>query len=113
MDSATGPSRGSRGAAIRENAASPARRAALVARARERDAVIVEDDYDAEYRYDREPVGALQGLAPEQVVYAGSVSKTLAPALRLGWIVPPALVMGCANLSEREIEEGIAGLRRI
>jgi GntR family transcriptional regulator/MocR family aminotransferase len=70
----------------------PERRAALVAWARATGAVIVEDDYDAEYRYDREPVGALQGLAPDVVVHAGSASKTLAPALRLGWlVVPPGL----------------------
>ncbi len=68
----------------------PERRAALVAWARATGGVVVEDDYDAEYRYDREPVGALQGLAPEHVVYAGSASKTLAPALRLGWLVLPA-----------------------
>jgi GntR family transcriptional regulator/MocR family aminotransferase len=61
--------------------------------ARERDALIVEDDYDAEYRYDRAPIGALQGLAPDRVVYAGTASKTLAPGLRLGWlVVPPRLV---------------------
>jgi GntR family transcriptional regulator / MocR family aminotransferase len=68
---------------------SPARRAALLAWARAGGGLIVEDDYDAEHRYDREPVGALQGLAPDLVAYAGSVSKTLAPALRLGWMVPP------------------------
>jgi GntR family transcriptional regulator/MocR family aminotransferase len=68
---------------------SPARRAALLAWARASDGLIVEDDYDAEYRYDRDPVGALQGLAPDLVCYAGSVSKTLAPALRIGWMVPP------------------------
>jgi GntR family transcriptional regulator/MocR family aminotransferase len=68
-------------------------RAAVVRWARERDALIVEDDYDAEYRYDRAPIGSLQGLAPDRVVYAGTASKTLAPGLRLGWLVlPPPLV---------------------
>jgi GntR family transcriptional regulator / MocR family aminotransferase len=67
----------------------PGRRTALVEWAAHGGAVVFEDDYDAEYRYDRQPVGAVQGLAPEHVAYAGSVSKTLAPALRLGWIVAP------------------------
>ncbi|HWI71754.1 MAG TPA: PLP-dependent aminotransferase family protein, partial [Baekduia sp.] len=66
------------------------RRAALVAWARDRGAVILEDDYDAEFRYDRQPIGSLQGLAPDLVVYGGSCSKTLAPALRLGWLVLPS-----------------------
>jgi GntR family transcriptional regulator / MocR family aminotransferase len=68
----------------------PARRAALVAWARRTGGLIIEDDYDAEYRYDRQPVGAVQGLAPEHVVHAHSVSKTLAPGLRLGWAVLPS-----------------------
>jgi GntR family transcriptional regulator/MocR family aminotransferase len=72
----------------------PERRAQLAAWARSEDAVVVEDDYDAEYRYDREPVGALQGLAPDRVVYAGSASKTLAPAVGLGWIVAPPWLAG-------------------
>jgi GntR family transcriptional regulator / MocR family aminotransferase len=65
-------------------------RSAVVRWARQRDALIVEDDYDAEYRYDRAPIGAMQGLAPDRVIYAGTASKTLAPGLRLGWLVPPA-----------------------
>jgi GntR family transcriptional regulator/MocR family aminotransferase len=67
----------------------PERRTELVAWATSTGGMVIEDDYDAEYRYDREPVGALQGLAPEHVVYGGSASKTLAPALRLGWLVLP------------------------
>ncbi len=73
---------------------SPGRRESLIAWARERNALILEDDYDAEYRYDRDPVAALQGLAPERVAYVGTVSKTLAPALRIGWIVTPARLLG-------------------
>jgi len=69
---------------------SPARRTALLAWARERDGLIIEDDYDAEYRYDRRPVGALQALDPDRVAYLGSTSKTLSPALRLGWLITPA-----------------------
>jgi GntR family transcriptional regulator / MocR family aminotransferase len=66
------------------------RRNALLAWLREHDAIAIEDDYDAEYRYDRAAVGALQGLEPDRIVYAGTASKTLAPALRLGWLVVPA-----------------------
>ena len=67
----------------------PERRAALLDWAARTGAVVLEDDYDAEYRYDRQPVGAVQGLAPDLVAYAGSTSKTLAPGLRLGWLVVP------------------------
>ncbi len=71
----------------------PERRTALIAWLRTAGAIAVEDDYDAEYRYDRPAVGALQGLDPNHVVYAGTASKVLAPALRLGWMVlPPSLV---------------------
>lgn len=67
----------------------PDRRAAFVRWARERRTVVIEDDYDGEFRYDRQPAGALQGLDPEHVVYAGTTSKTLAPGLRLAWLVLP------------------------
>ncbi|WP_369657777.1 PLP-dependent aminotransferase family protein [Streptomyces sp. RPA4-2] len=71
----------------------PRRRRALTDWARAHGALIVEDDYDGEFRYDRQPVGALQGMAPGQVAYLGTASKTLGPALRLGWMVlPPHLV---------------------
>jgi GntR family transcriptional regulator/MocR family aminotransferase len=74
-------------------ALAPPRRAELLAWAGERAGVVIEDDYDAEYRYDRAPLGAMQGLASDRVIYMGTVSKTLAPALRLGWLVlPPRLV---------------------
>ena len=66
------------------------RRTELLAWLRDNDAFAIDDDYDAEYRYDRAAVGALQGLDPERVVYVGSASKTLAPALRIGWVVLPA-----------------------
>jgi GntR family transcriptional regulator/MocR family aminotransferase len=73
-------------------ALSAARRIRLLRWAADNDAVVIEDDYDAEFRYDRRPIGALAGLDPDRVIYLGSVSKTLAPALRLGWLVaPPAL----------------------
>jgi GntR family transcriptional regulator / MocR family aminotransferase len=71
----------------------PERRVALVEWARARDALIVEDDYDAEFRYDRAPIGALQGLRPDRVVYGGSVSKTLSPILRVGWLAGPEWLM--------------------
>jgi GntR family transcriptional regulator/MocR family aminotransferase len=68
---------------------SPPRRSALVRWARDVDGLVIEDDYDAEFRYDREPVGCLQGIEPDRVVLAGSVSKSLAPGLRLGWLAAP------------------------
>lgn len=66
------------------------RRAELLDWARDMDGLVVEDDYDGDFRYDRAPVGALQGLDPEHVAYTGSVSKSLAPGLRLGWLLVPA-----------------------
>jgi GntR family transcriptional regulator/MocR family aminotransferase len=66
------------------------RRIELLGWARDTGALVIEDDYDAELRYDRVPVGALQGLDPQRVVYGGTVSKVLSPALRLGWLAVPA-----------------------
>ncbi|WP_329266488.1 PLP-dependent aminotransferase family protein [Streptomyces pseudovenezuelae] len=69
------------------------RRSAVVEWARRTGGLVIEDDYDGEFRYDRQPVGALQGLDPDQVVHAGTASKSLAPGLRLGWLVlPPGLM---------------------
>ena len=68
----------------------PDRRAAVVDWARRTGGLVIEDDYDGEFRYDRHPVGALQGLGPEHVVYLGTASKSLAPGLRLAWMALPA-----------------------
>ena len=71
------------------------RRLSIIQWARRVDGYVIEDDYDAEFRYDRRPVGTLQGLAPDRVLGMGSVSKTLVPMLRLGWIAcPPTLLPG-------------------
>jgi GntR family transcriptional regulator/MocR family aminotransferase len=68
---------------------SPHARAAVLAWAQRTGALVLEDDYDAEYRYDRAPIGAMQGLNPDRVAYAGTASKTLAPGFRLGWLILP------------------------
>jgi GntR family transcriptional regulator/MocR family aminotransferase len=82
---------------------SPRRRAAAIAWARDHDGIVIEDDYDAELRYDRTPVGALQALDPERVVFTGTVSKSLAPGLRLGWmVVPESLVDAIVQLRRME-----------
>ncbi|MDK9499125.1 PLP-dependent aminotransferase family protein [Streptomyces katrae] len=87
----------------------PERRAAVVDWARARGGLVVEDDYDGEFRYDRQPVGAVQGLDPERIVYVGSVSKSLSPALRMGWMVLPGRlvdeVLGAKG--EREMWSGV------
>jgi GntR family transcriptional regulator/MocR family aminotransferase len=84
----------------------PERRAALLGWAAHSGAVILEDDYDAEYRYDRQPVGAVQGLAPDLVAYAGSTSKTLAPGLRLGWLVVPDHLLDAVTAAKESDDLG-------
>src|SRR5215471_5807762 len=88
-------------------------RAAVIRWATERGAIIIEDDYDAEYRYDRAPVGALQGLAPDHVVYAGSASKTLAPGLRLGWFVLPRQLTEPMAAAKVAADRGSAALEQL
>jgi GntR family transcriptional regulator / MocR family aminotransferase len=92
---------------------SPARRLELVRWAAERDGFVVEDDYDAEFRYDHDPVGSVQGLCPDRVVLIGTVSKSLAPTVRLGWVVaPPALVDRIAELKLHH-DRGSSGLEQL
>ncbi|MFG2076668.1 MocR-like pyridoxine biosynthesis transcription factor PdxR [Nonomuraea maritima] len=85
---------------------SPERRAALMEWAHAGDRVVLEDDYDAEFRYDREPVGCLQGLAPDRVVLVGSVSKALAPGLRLGWVAAPPDLAEAVRRARGELDLG-------
>ena len=88
-------------------------RAAVLRWATQRGAIIIEDDYDAEYRYDRTPVGALQGLAPDHVVYAGSASKTLAPGLRLGWLALPGHLAGPVAAAKIAADRGSPALDQL
>ena len=94
-------------------ALAPERRQGLVAWADERDATIIEDDYDAEFRYDRDPVGALQGLAPGRVALIGTVSKSLAPALRLGWVVCPPRLLDSVVEDKRLSDRGSPTLEQL
>ena len=81
------------------------RRRALLDWSRDTGGLVIEDDYDAEFRYDREPVRALQGLNPDSVIYIGTASKTLAPALRLGWVVLPEPLLAQATAIKRLLDD--------
>ena len=89
------------------------RRHALVDWARSHDAFIVEDDYDSEFRYDREPVGVLQGLAPDRVFTIGTASKALAPAVRLGWVLAPASLADAVAAEKQISDRGTSTLDQL
>ncbi|MFE9661155.1 aminotransferase class I/II-fold pyridoxal phosphate-dependent enzyme [Streptomyces sp. NPDC005955] len=89
------------------------RRAELMRWAREADALVIEDDYDAEHRYDRTPVPALRSVLPENVCYAGSVSKLLAPALRIGWVIAPPKYRDALVDAKRFADLGNAALPQL
>lgn len=75
------------------------RRIQLIHYAREKGCYLVEDDYDSEFRYEGTPVSSLQGLEPERVLYIGSFSKILSPALRMGYVIlPKSLIERCRNI---------------
>ncbi len=89
------------------------RRHALVEWAARNDGFVIEDDYDSEFRYDREPVGVLQGLAPDRVFAIGTVSKSLAPAVRLGWVLVPPLLIDAVAAEKRVSDRGSSGLDQL
>ena len=91
----------------------PDRRHALVEWADRNDAFVIEDDYDSEFRYDREPIGVVQGLAPDHVFLIGTTSKSLAPAIRLGWILAPAGLAGALSEEKLISDRGTSGLDQL
>jgi GntR family transcriptional regulator / MocR family aminotransferase len=92
---------------------SAARRTRLIEWARRHDALIIEDDYDGEFRYDRQPVGALQQLDHDHVIYAGTASKTLAPGLRLGWLSVPESLGSAIGVARQSFYRGTGILEQL
>jgi GntR family transcriptional regulator/MocR family aminotransferase len=91
----------------------PRRRVALVEWATSNDGLVIEDDYDAEFRYDRTPVGAVQGLDPGRVAHVGTASKTLAPGVRLGWISLPAGLVDAVRARKGITDSGSPALDQL
>ncbi len=89
------------------------RRHELMQWASRNDAFVIEDDYDSEFRYDREPVGLLQGLAPDRVFAIGTVSKSLAPAIRLGWVLAPPRLAGNVAAEKHISDRGSSGVDQL
>ncbi|WP_372672454.1 MocR-like pyridoxine biosynthesis transcription factor PdxR [Amycolatopsis kentuckyensis] len=89
------------------------RRAAIVEWARRRRALVIEDDYDGEFRYDRSPVGALQSLDRDHVLYLGTASKSLAPGLRLGWLVAPDRLVEAIIAQKGDTEETVGFVNQL
>jgi GntR family transcriptional regulator/MocR family aminotransferase len=92
---------------------SPQRRTELLAWARSGGGYVIEDDYDGEFRYDRQPVGAIQGMDPQHVIYAGTTSKTLAPGLRLGWLAVPDRLLAAVVEQKRLVDGQTATLTQL
>jgi GntR family transcriptional regulator/MocR family aminotransferase len=89
------------------------RRAELLEWAEDADALIIEDDYDSELRYDRDPVGSLQGLAPERVCHLGSASVRLSPGLRLGWMLSPSWLTGALTYEKGVADGGSPAIEQL